>query len=146
MQLMPLSLVHLQMTRDCSAIYQGFGIVLKLRGVRSTQSTVPDLILSRVTRVVTWHISSQPTGPPASRVMGFKANEKQSTEGPAVSLAPSSLQEPRGPVTSKNYANNKPWYNPVTFCSGSNCYSKCIFIGTIPAGYVSQIAVLKVQK
>lgn len=93
-----------------------------------------------------WHIRSQLISPPALGIMCFRTHGKHSIERPASQPGPTSLQEPRGPATSKYYANPKPWHNWMTFCSGSNCYCKCIFIRTIPAGSVSQITVLKVQE
>lgn len=141
---MALSLVHLQRTWDCSATQQGLRKVWMPRRVRAAQSQVPNLLLSRGTRTRMQHISFQLTNPPASGIMCCRTNGKHSIERPASWFGLTSLREPRGPVTSKYYANTKPWHNWVTFCSGSNCYCKCIFIRTIPASSVSQTSV-KIQ-
>lgn len=141
---MALSLVHLQRTWDCFATQQGLRKVWMPRRVRAAQSQVPNLLLSRGTRTRMQHISFQLTNPPASGIMCCRTNGKHSIERPASWFGLTSLREPRGPVTSQYYANTKPWHNWVTFCSGSNCYCKCIFIRTIPASSVSQTSV-KIQ-
>lgn len=112
-----------------------------LKRVRAAQSQVPNILLCRGTRNRMQHISSQPTNPPASGIMCFRTNGKHSIDRPASWFGLTFLQEPCGPVTSKYYANTKPWHNWVTFCSGSNCYCKCIFIRSIPVSSVSQISV-----
>lgn len=83
-----LSRVYLQMTRAHSATRQSLRTALRPKGVRSAQSQVPNLLLSRVTRARMRPISSQPISPPASGILCFRTKGKQSTEWPASQLSP----------------------------------------------------------
>lgn len=118
----------------------------------SAQGKVPDLLLSMIPRVMIRFSALTPTVLLSQGSCVLWPRKNSLLNGlPVSQLACPPPSSHCGPVTSKCYANPKPWYNWVTFCSGSDSktqrpYCKCIFIGTIPASSVSWITVLKVQK